>query len=423
MAPTSASYADRLGKDSSVASIIIGMTAVSALVSTLLYSWWTSYSYKSALIFASTCSVVGNLFYAAGLPCNSLSIVMFGRLLNGFGSARSINRRYIADSYSLRDRTAASATFVTATALGMATGPALASVLHVVTTGSTSVYWQAENAPGWFMFVVWVVFLIGLILKFEDPPARAVVSSRARNAVVQRNSSSDEQAPLLGSAEISSENPMSSSDEDDASVPLWRNIPVIMTLIIYMVLKMVLESVLSSESNLTSLYFGWKGDIMGLHLTILSLLIIPVNFGIAFLSRSFFDRELIVGLLIAMLLGCGVILQYRRHSEDYTLAQYLIGSALLFVSASALESPNMSLLSKVIPRKWSKGIINVGLLATESGTFGRVVGDFLLAYIGSGGGMEGLLNRSFGTFAVILVATTVATFAFFEQLEPIEKDE
>jgi hypothetical protein len=83
----------------------------------------------------------------------------------------------------------------------------------------------------------------------------------------------------------------------------------------------------------------------------------------------------------------------------------------------------MSLLSKVIPRKWSKGIINVGLLATESGTLGRVVGDFLLAYIGSGGGMEGLLNRSFGMFAGILVATTVATFAFFEQLEPIEKDE
>ena len=60
---------------------------------TILYSWWTSHSYKAALVFASSCSILGNIFYALGLPFNSLPMVMVGRLLNGFGSARSINRR------------------------------------------------------------------------------------------------------------------------------------------------------------------------------------------------------------------------------------------------------------------------------------------------------------------------------------------
>ena len=47
---------------------------------------------------------------------------MIGRFFNGFGSARSINRRFIADTFSRSERTAASAAFVTAGALGMAVG-------------------------------------------------------------------------------------------------------------------------------------------------------------------------------------------------------------------------------------------------------------------------------------------------------------
>jgi hypothetical protein len=82
VAPASNTYAEKLGGSASDAGIIIGMTPVAALVSTLLYSWWTSYSYKSALIFASACSLTGNLFYGAGLPYNSMNLVLIGRLLN-----------------------------------------------------------------------------------------------------------------------------------------------------------------------------------------------------------------------------------------------------------------------------------------------------------------------------------------------------
>ncbi|CAB9521859.1 SPX domain-containing membrane protein OsI [Seminavis robusta] len=419
VAPTSANYADKLGSDSSIASIIIGMTSVAALVSTLLYSWWTSYSYKSALIFASTCSVVGNMLYAAGLPCQSLEIVMLGRLLNGFGSARSINRRYIADSFSQADRTTASAAFVTATAAGMATGPALASILHVATEESTSVYWQSENAPGVFMFFVWIIFLFFLIFYFEEPvrPYSRKNTSSDDNKQ-QQNGTLSEKKPLLAQS-ITPDAP----EEEEESGSLCCNVPVMVTLVVYMVLKMVLEAVLSSESNLTTLYFDWESDISGVHLTILALLILPVNFGVAFLARSYFDRELIIGLLVGMFVGCIVILQYQHDPEDYTLAQYLIGSALLFVCASALEAPNMSLLSKVIPRKWSRGIINVGLLATESGTLGRVIGDVLLAAVGSRG-MEELLNRAFGWYSVIIFGTLLLTFATYERLvEPPEPDD
>jgi MFS family permease len=395
-----------------MASIIIGMTSVAALVSTILYSWWTSYSYKSALIFASACSVIGNLLYAAGLPCQSLTIVMLGRLLNGFGSARSINRRYVADSFSQADRTAASAAFVTATALGMATGPALASILHLATEESTSVYWQAENAPGVFMFFVWSIFLLCLIFKFEEPPRKQPLTTRNNN--LQQGSCAERKSLLA--------QPIPEDLDEVEEIPLCCNVPVIVTLVVYMILKMVLEAVLSSEGNLTKLYFGWKSNLMGVHLTILALLILPVNFAVSFLARRYLDRELIIGLLVGMFFGCLIILQYQHDIRDYTLYQYLIGSALIFVCASALEAPNMSLLSKVIPRKWSRGIVNVGLLATESGTFGRVIGDVLLAAVGSRG-MEELLNCAFSWYAAIIMGTLLITFAAYDQLvEPPEKD-
>ena len=162
---------------------------------------------------------------------------------------------------------------------------------------------------------------------------------------------------------------------------------------------------------------------MGIHLTILSLLILPVNFGIAYLARSYFDRELIIGLLVAMLVGCVIMLQYQADREDYSMAQYLIGSAILFCCASALEAPNMSLLSKVIPRSWSEGIVNVGLLATEAGTFGRVVGDILLAAVGRHG-LEELLNRAFGSYAAIIVGMLLVTFGFYDHMvEPPDMDD
>lgn len=420
MAPTSGTYADKVGSDSSVASIIIGMTAFAALGSTILYSYWTSYSYKSALIFASTCSALGNLLYASGLPYHSLTLVMMGRLMNGFGSARSINRRYIADSYSYSERTAASAAFVTASAAGMATGPALASILHLVTKDSSSVYWQPENAPGWLMFTAWVVFLVCLICKFEDPP-RHQLKTESVGTRKNHMGSKEERRSLLESNDSVTVEELN-NDDDDEAVPSCCNIPVIITLIVYMVLKMVLEAVLSSESNLTALYFGWKGNIMGVHLMLLALLILPVNFGVALLARSYFDRELIIGLLVAMLGGCVIIYQYQDSPEDYTLWQYLIGSAVLFVCASALEAPNMSLLSKVIPRRWSKGIFNVGLLATEAGTFGRVVGDTTLAAMARRG-LDTMLNEAFGAFGAIVLAVIAACVVFYRNLEPLEKDD
>eukprot|EP00970_Alexandrium_tamarense_P012237 scaffold2846_cov231-Alexandrium_tamarense.AAC.15 len=93
VAPTSGLYAKLLGFDPASAGLIIGATPLAVIGSSVLYSYWSSFSYKRALLFASSCCILGNLVYALALPCDSLTMVLVGRMLTGFGSARVINRR------------------------------------------------------------------------------------------------------------------------------------------------------------------------------------------------------------------------------------------------------------------------------------------------------------------------------------------
>ena len=72
--------------------VVIGMTPNAALAATVLYGWWSNHSYKSALAFAASCSLLGNVAYALALRHGSMHLILLGRGLNGFGSARAINR-------------------------------------------------------------------------------------------------------------------------------------------------------------------------------------------------------------------------------------------------------------------------------------------------------------------------------------------
>lgn len=85
-----------------------------------------------------------------------------------FGSARAVNRRYISDCVPLKIRMQASAGFVSASALGMACGPALAGLLQT----NFKIYnltFNQETLPGWVMAVAWLMYLVWLAISFVEP--------------------------------------------------------------------------------------------------------------------------------------------------------------------------------------------------------------------------------------------------------------
>merc|ERR1712232_1228245 len=196
------------------------------------------------------------------LPFNNITVAIIGRLLNGLGAARAVNRRFIVDAFNREERTSASASFVTAGALGMSAGPAIASLLSFLPISRTSTRISHESAPGWIMFVLWILYFPFAFFYFEEPTRLIPKLSTVEKLKINVN---DESQPIFSS----------SKPHRVKTEPLIKNIPVITTLGIYFVLKLVLECQLSSTATITSDYFGKSPTYTGIFLAILGLSMFP----------------------------------------------------------------------------------------------------------------------------------------------------
>ncbi|PKA60090.1 SPX domain-containing membrane protein [Apostasia shenzhenica] len=187
--PTADDYALSLGAAATVCGVIIGSMAVAQVFSSVYFSAWSNRSYFKPLVFSSIMLLIGNTFYAMAYDVRSLPVLLIGRLLCGLGSARAVNRRYISDCVPLKIRMKASAAFVSASALGMACGPALAGLLQT-RFKIYSITFNRNTLPGWVMAISWLFYLLWLWLSFKEP------SHDDRSHLHQNVNSGDNQAEV-----------------------------------------------------------------------------------------------------------------------------------------------------------------------------------------------------------------------------------
>lgn len=408
VAPTSGDYAAALGGEAALSGVIVGMTPVASLASAVLYSWWANRSYKSPILFATVCLVVGNLLYGLALHFDSIGMAIAGRLLNGFGGARAINRRYIADNYSREERTQASALFVTASALGMAAGPAVAASLDYVPDFSMmGIMVTTETAPGWVMFVLWTLYLLLTIVCFEepdhlDPMTRTI--SLVKSSVTLENGMPSAQVYNESSALLAPPSRRSTMKIAPPLSSLWHNVPVVASLVIYIVLKLSQECLITASSTIAQYYFAWDSTKSGFYLAALGLLMFPINVVVSWLCMRYEDRELMVMSEVLLVVGVAVIVSYGHYST----IQFIAGGVIIFISTNVLEGVNMSLLSKTIPKSFARGTFNSGLLATEAGTLGRAIGDVAITLVGLPG-IQYVLNYTFAPLLLTSIVTLLYT--------------
>ena len=129
--PSSAYYANALGSSDAWSGVMIGAAPWCALASAVLYSYWTNTTYKNPILFSGCLMMIGNLMYSVAYKYLSIEMCLMGRAITGLGAPRVINRRYVADATPFYLRTASSAAFATATALGAALGPGMAIILDM----------------------------------------------------------------------------------------------------------------------------------------------------------------------------------------------------------------------------------------------------------------------------------------------------
>lgn len=107
--PFVSALCDQLGVEHSQGGIIVGVADISAMIAAIFYSSWTNHSFRHPLLFSALTLLVSNILYSLSLDYGGLWLLIAARLLSGFGAARSLNRRYIADFVGVEWRTLASA--------------------------------------------------------------------------------------------------------------------------------------------------------------------------------------------------------------------------------------------------------------------------------------------------------------------------
>ncbi|KAJ0264809.1 SPX domain-containing membrane protein [Hirschfeldia incana] len=417
--PTADDYSMSLGAAATVCGIVIGAMAVAQLFSSVYFSAWSNKSYFKPLIFSSIVLFVGNLVYALAYDFNSLALLLIGRLFCGFGSARAVNRRYISDCVPLKIRMQASAGFVSASALGMACGPALAGLLQT-NFKIYSLTFNQDTLPGWVMAVAWLMYLVWLAISFVEPAREPeeVTSQESNSAdqdgnmekgltkqllLAQEETEHDDEDDGDGSEESAEDSRKPANSIVAAYKLLTPSVKV--QLLIYFMLKYAMEILLSESSVVTTYYFGWSMSSVSIFLFCLGLTVLPVNLVVgSYISNMFEDRQI---LLASEIMVCVGILLSFHVVIPYTVPQYVISGFIMFVSAEVLEGVNLSLLSRVMSSRLSRGTYNGGLLSTEAGTIARVIADATITVAGFLG-QSMLLNVTLLPSLIICVASIVS---------------
>ncbi|GMJ04809.1 hypothetical protein like AT4G22990 [Hibiscus trionum] len=424
--PTADDYSMSLGAAATVCGIVIGAMAVAQVFSSVYFSAWSNRSYFRPLIFSSIVLFVGNAMYALAYDMNSLTVLLLGRLFCGFGSARAVNRRYISDCVPLKIRMQASAGFVSASALGMACGPALAGMLQT----NFKIYkftFNQNTLPGWVMAVAWLVYLMWCWISFKEP-SRDIEEPNASGSETTANGALEEgKQPLLITSEekqVDDEDPEGDGSEEapeesrqpaTSFMSAYRLLTpsVKVQLLIYFMLKYAMEILLSESSVITTYYFSWSTSTVAIFLACLGLTVLPVNIVVgSYISNMFEDRQI---LLASEIMVCiGILLSFHMIIP-YTVPQYVCSGLIMFVSAEVLEGVNLSLLSRVMSSRLSRGTYNGGLLSTEAGTIARVIADATITLAGFLGQSQ-LLNVTLLPSLLICVASIVATCFTYNSL-------
>ncbi|KAK7279892.1 hypothetical protein RJT34_24951 [Clitoria ternatea] len=421
--PTADDYSMSLGAAPTVCGIVIGAMAVAQVFSSVYFSAWSNKSYFRPLVFSSIVLFIGNAMYALAYDLNSIWILLLGRLFCGFGSARAVNRRYISDCVPSKIRMQASAGFVSASALGMACGPALAGLLQI----DFKIYkitFNPDTLPGWVMAIAWLIYLTWLWLTFKEPfreteenHAPPPHQSDAENSALEKGL---KQPLILSSEDKEDEDAEQDYDDSEEEAPVESRLPatsiqsayrlltpsIKVQLLIYFMLKYSMEILLSESSVITTYYFNWSTSQVSVFLACLGLTVLPVNIMVgSYISNIFEDRQILLASEIMVLVG---ILFSFHIIFPYSQPQYICSGLLMFVSAEVLEGVNLSLLSRVMSSRLSRGTYNGGLLSTEAGTLARVVADATITLAGYKG-VSGLLNTTLVPSLFICITSIIAT--------------
>eukprot|EP01135_Chromosphaera_perkinsii_P003369 Nk52_evm15s241 gene=Nk52_evmTU15s241 len=352
--PTVREYCNSLHADETFFGWVLSIQNLIQLFLLFPIDYASRFSFKYTYMALTFTGVFGNVLYALGSFLESKWALLGGSALIGVSCSVWIcYRKFVAETTGSDERTKAFTYLMLAICTGYCAGPLLGVALSFVHFNISSIEFNGYTTPGWFMAVTWGVFALLISILFKEP-SRVSDSDGDENCV---------SASPLGDAPATNIGNKATDLLDTISYRL-----AVAACGLFPVLAQFLMGVLETTVTVVGPNsFDWSVTTVGVFLSGIASLCLPVSFITSRLSASVMDRTIIICSLTILLVG--VFLLTEWPSLPFTMYQFCVGATLIFVGQGLLDSIAYSLASKMVPSytegRFSKKnllfILNLGL--------------------------------------------------------------
>ncbi|KAM9989630.1 hypothetical protein ACTFIY_005679 [Dictyostelium cf. discoideum] len=433
--PTTPSYVETVGGDSSFLGIVVSSFSVGRFISTILLGYLSSkLKYRKVFIGSVGICIVGSLFYCFAYLDNGATgriILIISRLLLGFGAGTlSAVRAYIAEISTPKERTTYIAWASAVQFFGFAITPIIGSTLQLLPIFYIipPVSVNSLTSPGWFLTIFNSALLLILIIQFSNPIKSTLPTSNSYLKIqqqTQQDQQQQQQQDIETSDSISttgscistdtstSENIKKQSaiiegnDQQSLIKILINDKSSLKSLLVFIMLNFLVRGILGIFETLgTPIYLLLLDDkddgTAGYYFGGMGVVGIIILLGISYISKKELINDfwiLITGVAI-IIIGCAVCI-----TSDLGWVRFTIGSLLIWGFGYPLaQTVIVSMFSKTLSSsvgKASQGTL-MGVIGM-AGSLGRIVGPLI-------SGM--MFTDTVDCFYVFLFSTCLAIITF-----------
>ncbi|EAL67786.1 hypothetical protein DDB_G0279275 [Dictyostelium discoideum AX4] len=436
--PTTPSYVETVGGDSSFLGIVVSSFSVGRFISTILLGYLSSkLKYRKVFIGSVGICIVGSIFYCFAYLDNGATgriILIISRLLLGFGAGTlSAVRAYIAEISTPKERTTYIAWASAVQFFGFAITPIIGSTLQLLPMFYIipPVSVNSLTSPGWFLTIFNSALLLILIIQFSNPIKSTLPTSNSYLKIqpqTQQEQQQQQQQDIETSDSVSTTGSCISTDtstsdniikkqstttniegNDQQSLIkiLINDKSALKSLLVFIILNFLVRGILGIFETLgTPIYLLLIDDkddgTSGYYFGGMGVVGIIILLGISYISKKELINDfwiLITGIAI-IIIGCGVCI-----TSDLGWVRFTIGSLLIWGFGYPLaQTVIVSMFSKTLSSsvgKASQGTL-MGVIGM-AGSLGRIVGPLI-------SGM--MFTDTVDCFYVFLFSTCLAVVTF-----------
>eukprot|EP01135_Chromosphaera_perkinsii_P004654 Nk52_evm3s293 gene=Nk52_evmTU3s293 len=396
--PTIRDYSNSLGADETFFGWVLSVQSLVQLVTLWPIDYYTRFSYRWITIILAVLGAGGNVLYALGRFLDTKWALFVGSAFIGCScSVWIIYRKYVSDATGPNTRTKVFSWLMFASASGYSGGPLLGVSVYYIDFQIGPLTFDKYTNPGWLMAVLWVAFALCMWLLFTEPE-RTVDDDTDATELIAMDTTEEEKNK---GKKMNS----SSSLENLKLLKSWRfRLAVLVCASLPMQAQFLLGVLETSITVVGPEKFDWSTFLVGIFLSVIALLVIPVGYGTGRISSFVSDRLIIFVAILSCMFGSLLITEWPFI--PFTLYQYVPACVLLFVGQGLLDSVAYSLGSKMIP-SYATGRIskaNLLLLLNLGVSIGRPMGPLWAAES---------TQPDIGIFGVGVLCLGVMVFALF----------